>query len=205
MKRLRRCLYSAVVWGSLLLCVITASFIIRSFVRTDMLEHFTPGRTTGSVLRRSRVRLVTGRGIFYLLLMSETETTTNAADMANYRLDFEGIPPWIYNVFPASWPTPVDHSWLGCGYSSYALAGSNGWATPQARELRIPLWFPLALFAALPIARWLVHRRQFAAGMCSQCGYDLRATPNRCPECGTIPPKGIITAIGSKRSIADEG
>jgi hypothetical protein len=55
-------------------------------------------------------------------------------------------------------------------------------------------WFhvwPVALFSAvLPVRAAVRHfgdrRREArrAAGLCVRCGYDRRATPGRCPECG---------------------
>lgn len=53
-----------------------------------------------------------------------------------------------------------------------------------------PTWFVFSLFACLPLSRgsWRLWRRtKHRNGHCPACGYDLRATPDRCPECGTVP------------------
>jgi hypothetical protein len=56
----------------------------------------------------------------------------------------------------------------------------------------VPYWFVLGSLAALPLA-WIAsfarRRRRIAANLCAECGYDLRASPSRCPECGTVPAK----------------
>jgi hypothetical protein len=51
--------------------------------------------------------------------------------------------------------------------------------------IAFPNWFASLVSAALP-AQGLYQRlwRKRGPGFCPRCGYDLRATPDRCPECG---------------------
>jgi hypothetical protein len=47
---------------------------------------------------------------------------------------------------------------------------------------------PLGPVSIALIVAWsvlLLRGRDVPPGHCARCGYDLRATPNRCPECGT--------------------
>jgi hypothetical protein len=67
----------------------------------------------------------------------------------------------------------------------------------RGRSQRLPLWLPVLVFGVLPARRVLRRRRdrnRRRAGHCPACGYDLRATPGRCPECDTVPaPVASVT------------
>ena len=57
------------------------------------------------------------------------------------------------------------------------------WSVRYSRVVLIALVVPLMNVAMGAIDRRRGRRRR-AAGCCLHCNYDLRATPDRCPECG---------------------
>jgi hypothetical protein len=67
------------------------------------------------------------------------------------------------------------------------------------RAVAIPWWAVTALLGIAPsvtVWRWAGRRNQRMLGLCEVCGYDLRASHERCPECGTaIPDRRATMAV----------
>jgi hypothetical protein len=82
-------------------------------------------------------------------------------------------------------------SWSKLGFDLRPLQFSNQTKPDRgAFELFIPFWFLTAAFLVLPLSlfvRLARGRRRERENRCARCGYDLRASPGRCPECGTVP------------------
>ena len=133
--------------------------------------------------------------LFFLLLVVQRHPLLIASREGSLSLY---VPYWEMSrppeIFWGGWPITGEVNIKGI--ELYYVRVSDGRETRW--NLWIHPWAPATLTALLPGA-WLWrrirrYRRQVVAGYCSNCGYDLRATPDRCPECGTIvsasPPAG---------------
>jgi hypothetical protein len=102
-----------------------------------------------------------------------------------------------------AWPVPKYRGTTDARMVAVELADMPAVRDRWHRLLDVPVasqphWALTAGAAALPTA-WLVaqvrrlavRRRRSLRGLCPACGYDLRASPDRCPECGTVPGAGV--------------
>jgi hypothetical protein len=81
---------------------------------------------------------------------------------------------------------PAQRKRFGLGFYDLHYGSYGNFAE---RGILIPVWYLTALFSVL-LACSLIGRSRaprMPSGHCQRCGYDLRATPDRCPECGTAP------------------
>jgi hypothetical protein len=110
----------------------------------------------------------------------------------------------------------VPSAWGGPPYNGVSFKGGGfdyfGWvqqsqghyfrgtlATPTrvvSISMVIPLilTFPLAWVGVRIWVRPSLQERRRRLGLCPTCGYDVRASPERCPECGTVAERAGGTA-----------
>jgi len=123
----------------------------------------------------------------------------------------DGRPPAFFNFSLRSWRiryttysdapgSEADISFMGISYrakwevtSSFATRVRV--ADPMFRQFRVSIFYllvPLVVHLMLTQAEKR-RRHQRAqrrdAGLCVECGYDLRASTSHCPECGARPEK----------------
>jgi hypothetical protein len=165
-RRIARYILNVVTALSLVLSATAAALWVRSYWRCDSFVHVTADgfHTYGAGTFRSFVAV----GTFEHFLPS-----TNGK-----RFTFRSRPPEdvprIARVFPGL---------------KLERSVAKYWGVVSSSEACVHCGYIVGCFSLLPASRgyrwWSARRRESRTGRCGRCGYDLRATPTRCPECGT--------------------
>lgn len=187
LARKLRILFSA---SCAVLAVALAVMWIRSYVARDEVSWSSTvdeARRSGWTARS----IMFGRGQLRIGYRSRLETgewVSRFREGAGFRLE-STVPYPAYDYIDGP---PPDFEGLGFVFDYDHDVGANVIGDGENRFLGLlivtPIWAPMLLCAAVssvPVVRAIRRRRRITRGLCVRCGYDLRASPECCPECGT--------------------
>jgi hypothetical protein len=183
MRRLAVHLFTLCSAASLLLCVATFALWVRSYRLTDVVDWRCSGGARWARSARGSVE--------FGLLLVDWSAYPAEFHAPRYQRDIARPPENYLNYLGGSWDDK-DFNWEWHGFE---------WHHKRNRRLGVlhglgvvPFWFVMIATATPPLGRmglrWRSRvraRRRSSQGLCPSCGYDLRATPERCPECGAVP------------------
>jgi hypothetical protein len=194
-RRLLRILWNSATVLSFMLCMASLVLWARSYWRSEIVYiqvitgewHEDPRYPPSALSRNITLRLVNGMG--------GIRWTREALSEWSGRVYVEhGETGKLERVATRSWFEPRSDrpSWSVQGIIRVEIERSrDGFG---GGDVRFRCWLLPCLLAIVP-AGWLIRRRRRrrliarhrSEGLCHVCGYDLRATPDRCPECGAMP------------------
>jgi hypothetical protein len=193
MKRLRRIIFNALTLLSLLLCVATIVLWGRSYRIQDRLHTIGGGITPANAYHRVMYDICSVQGVNVFQMFAQDVTSYPEEFLQRdvksgfTKLSWSHVSPrqYSFNYNPDVRNRPLLYR-LGLRFS-HRIEDSS--PSIGYTEIRFPDWLLALLTAILPtawLARLYQRRRLARVGLCPVCNYDLRATPDRCPECGAV-------------------
>jgi hypothetical protein len=178
---------------SLLICAAACVMWVRGYFVTD--QFFWQGWTEDadrSYWRQDVIR--SGRGGVGMdrIVQSGERRPVDGPGYRELHAEFASLP--FHSARPSEYPAFYvgvgdDPFWCGFKHGSFFHPVAPDDPRPRAYgwQVVIPYWAIVPAPAVLPVAwEWRRRRvrRRAREGLCLACGYDLRATPDQCPECG---------------------
>ncbi|HEY8667494.1 MAG TPA: hypothetical protein VIL86_12565 [Tepidisphaeraceae bacterium] len=197
---MRRKLFNLLAAVSLVLlaCVVVAG--VRSFWVADELIYLTFSRSGEASGHMTGTDIRLGRGAINLAFDC---ATASSPEQVGWLSKFIKPLGFSHRIWSHKGPVPSPHAppsvlgraaeWLGfelAHVTEIHSEASPAFSRADHFGVVLPAWFLALLFAILPaiwLRRRMILRKRSRLGLCKTCGYDLRATPLRCPECGTVP------------------